>query len=144
MNRHLKVAILMAPLLAIGAYVITGYFVSSKQVKDSNGRLYIAGQCLPTENSCTFTSPNVDLRVVSNEQKGQQQLALLSTESINNLTVALGVNDQFKQFEIMKSDNNRYWQIKLQANDQIKDFTQIRIAFIMNENSYFAESEVLL
>lgn len=147
MNRHLKIAFFIAPLLAIAGYIGAGYFISPKQVEKKYGQLQLAGSCLPTENACVFLSPAVELKLISNEQQGQQQLALISTQPVNNLTLgmaeAAASSDQpFRQFQMMKSDNNKYWQIKLDANDVIAKFKYIRIAFTYQDKGYFAESEV--
>jgi len=142
MNRHLKIAFFMAPLLAIGAYIITGYLVDDKPATANQAQLQLIANCLPTENTCLFFVEDLELKLVSNEQKNQQQLAVISTKAISNLSLALGKNDSFMQFPMMKSDNSRYWQIKLKPNDNIKKHQQLRLAFTYNETSYFAESKV--
>lgn len=143
MNRHLKIAFFMAPLLAIGAYVITGYLITTESVQTNPKKLNLIANCLPTENTCVFHTADIELKLISNEQKNQYQLAVISTQSINNLSLALGQNDTFIQFPMMKTDNNRYWQIKLNASDNIKDYQQLRLAFTYKNNNYFAESAVI-
>ena len=85
MNRHLKIAFFMAPLLAIGAYFITGFLYKKQQTNIEYGQLQLSGKCLPTENACTFVSPELELKLISNEKQGQQQLAIISTKPINPL-----------------------------------------------------------
>ncbi|MCX7554915.1 hypothetical protein OS175_13630 [Marinicella sp. S1101] len=147
MNRHLKTAFFIAPLLAIAGYIGAGYFISSKQADETYGQLQLAGSCLPTENACVFISPAVELKLISNEQQGQQQLALITTQPVKHLTLGMAEaftdNKQpFRQFQMMKSDDNKYWQIKLQPNDIIAKYKHIRIAFSYQGKGYFAESEV--
>ena len=144
MNRHLKIAFFIAPLLAIGAYIITGYVYIEPSTNKTPGQLNLIGSCLPTENACTFASSDLELKMVSSEKQGQQQLAVISTQAIQNLSLGLGKDKQFKQFPVMKTDNNRYWQIKLQAEDNIQQYKQIRIAFTVDENSHFAEAALKL
>ncbi len=144
MNRHLKLAFFIAPLLAVGSYVMTGYFISEEHQGENHGSMRLAGSCLPSENACLFVSPEVELKLISNEKQGQQQLAIVSTQDINNLSLGLGHNDTFKQFPMMKTDNNRYWQIKLDKQDNLKNFNQIRMAFTIKSISYFAQSNIQL
>ncbi len=147
MNKHLKIAFFIAPLLAIGGYVMTGYVVTTKPVNKSlpvnqASQLRAQGDCLPTENSCQFSTAELQLRLISNEQKNQQQLAVISTEVISNLSLALGQGDTFKQFPMMKSEDNKYWQIKLNPSDKLIDYTQLRLALTHQEKNYFIQSEV--
>ena len=144
MNRHLKLAIFIAPFLAVGSYVMTGYFIAEEQQGENHGTMRLAGSCLPNENACLFVSSEVELKLISNEKQGQQQLAIISTQDINSLSVGLGQNGTFKQFSMMKTDTNRYWQIKLEKQDTIKNFNQVRMAFTFKSTSYFAQSEIKL
>ena len=133
----------MAPLLAIGAYIITGYFITTESAKSKQTQLQLINQCIPAENTCVFHNNEIELKLISNEQKNQQQLALISTQAITNLSLALGKGDTFTQFPMMKTDNNRYWQVKLSHNDKITEYQKLRLAFLHNEISYFAESDVI-
>ena len=143
MNKHLKIAFFMAPLLAIGAYIITGHLVTTKAIKTQQNQLLLNNNnCLPTDNKCVFQLADIELKLISNHQQGQQQLAIISTQNISSLSLALGQSNTFNQFPMMKTDNNRYWQIKLNPNDDIKNYQQLRLAFTYNETSYFAESDV--
>ena len=143
MNKHLKVAFFIAPLLAIGAYVLTGYLYAPNKANEPQHKLHLLGQCLPTENACIFIADQLEVKLISNQQNQQHQLAIISNEPIARLTVALGLNNQFTQFQIMKSDDDKYWQIKLNDNDNILIYNQLRMAFTYQEQNLYTESEVL-
>jgi len=142
MNRHLKIAFFMAPLLAIGAYIITDRLLTTEAIKSNQTQLQLIDKCLPADNSCVFQVADIELKLISNHKQNQQQLAIISTQNIENLSLALGQDATFIQFPMMKTDDNRYWQIKLNPEDNIKDYQQLRLAFTYNEASYFAESDV--
>ena len=143
MNKHLKLAFFIAPLLAIGAYILTGYLYSPYKTNEPQYKLHLMGQCLPTENSCIFIADPLEVKLISNQQNQQHQLAIISNEPISRLTVALGLNNQFTQFKIMKSEDDKYWQIKLNNSDNILKYKQLRMAFTYQEQNLYTESEVI-
>lgn len=133
----------MAPLLALGAYYLTGKIVSPKEVENQNQKLRLLGQCLPIENACIFTLGDMEIKLISNEKKQQYQLAAITNKPVENLTIALGKDAQFQQFPMMKSDNGKYWQIRLEDTDNILNYNNLRMALSFQKKSYFAESVVI-
>jgi len=142
MNRHLKIAFFVAPLLTIIAYILTGYFTDSKAQRSAQSKMTLLGSCQPAENACVFMLGELELKLISNVKKQQQQLAIISNKPITHLSVALGLNNNFKQFVMMKSDDGKYWQIKPDKNDDILKFKQIRLAFKYMDSPSYAEAEV--
>ncbi len=142
MNRHLKIAFFMAPVLALGAYAITGYFMPRQAASTAGNQLALLGQCEPLENACLFQAGDLEIKLISNEKQQQQQLAAFSNEAISDFSLALGDADGFVQFPMMKTENNKYWQIKLTSQDRITKYKQIRLAFKHEGLPYFAESKV--
>ncbi len=131
----------MAPLLAIGAYVMTDFYLAPKELAIQQ-QLRLMGTCQPQENACLFIAGKLELKLISNVKQQQNQLAIISNKPIESMSVALGNQQQFKPFQLMKSDNNKYWQIKLEKSDKILIYNSLRIAITHNSNSYYAESEV--
>jgi hypothetical protein len=142
MNRHLKVAFFMAPVLAMLGYFLAGYFMKPKEVAAQQQQLRLLGSCMPRENACIFTLGDLELKLISNEQKQQHQLAVISSEPVSNLSLALGNNEAYKQFPMMKSDNGKYWQIKLENNDNVLIYKSLRMALSYKNKPYYAESTV--
>ena len=142
MNKHLKIAFFTAPFLALLAYYLTGFFVTPTTSENTGQQMVLLGKCYPKDNSCRLTRGELDIKLISAEKKQQYQLALTSNKAIEKLTLALGNQNQFKQFPIMKSDNNRYWQIKLQPEDELSQFKQLRLAFFHENKPIFADIEV--
>ena len=142
MNRHLKIAFFMAPVLALLSYALTGYLMNPEVSRQQQGQLLVHGQCLPTENACLLTLGPFELKLLSAEKQQQQQLALISNEPISHLTVALGSEDRFRQFPLMKRDDGKYWQLHLTAGDQLSDYQQLRLAFKQGDQPMYAETAV--
>lgn len=143
MNRHLKIAFFIAPFLALGAYVLTGFYVSPKEIKNQQNKLRLLGDCQPQENACLFKLGQLELKLISNQKQQQHQLAIITNEATNELSVALGDEYQFKQFPMMKSDDLKYWQIKLNKSDNILNYSKLRIALTYKDENYYADSEVI-
>ncbi len=133
----------MAPLLALGAYYLTGKLMYPKEAALQQQKLHLLGQCMPTENACIFTLGDLEIKLISNQQKQQQQLAAITNKPVANLSIALGKSTDFKQFPMMKSDNGKYWQIRLDESDNILNYNELRMAFVFQDKSYFAESLVI-
>ncbi len=142
MNRHLKIAFFMAPLLALGAYALTGYFMTPQQNGPASSALSALGKCKPLDNACIFQAGDLEIKLISNEQQQQQQLAVFSNKPVSALTMALGNDSGFEQFPMMKSDDGKYWQIKLKSDDNILKFNTLRMALRYKEQSLYVESEV--
>ncbi|MCB1583067.1 MAG: hypothetical protein KDI92_08385 [Xanthomonadales bacterium] len=112
------------------------------EIAGQKQQLRLLGNCLPRENTCIYTLGDLELKLISNEQKQQQQLAAISNKPVSKLSIALGQKNDFKQFPMMKSDNGKYWQISLNNSDNILIFNKLRIAFVYQNKSYYAASEV--
>lgn len=132
----------MAPILALGSYYLTGKLMAPTEIAGQKQQLRLLGNCLPRENTCIYTLGDLELKLISNEQKQQQQLAAISNKPVSKLSIALGQKNDFKQFPMMKSDNGKYWQISLNNSDNILIFNKLRIAFVYQNKSYYAASEV--
>lgn len=142
MNRHLKIAFFMAPVLALLSYAFTGYLITPEVKEQQQGKLMVNGHCLPTENACLMTLGQFELKLLSAEKQQQQQLALISSDPIEHLTVALGREDRFRQFPLMKGDDGKYWQLHLAPGDELGDYEQLRLAFKQGEQAMYAETDV--
>lgn len=133
----------MAPLLALGAYYLTGKFITPQEVAQQNQKLRLLGQCLPIENACIFTLGELEIKLISNEKKQQYQLAAITNKPVADLTIALGKDTHFQQFPMMKSESGKYWQITLKENDNILNYNNLRMALTYQKKSYYAESMVI-
>lgn len=142
MNRHLKIAFFITPVLAMIGYFLADYYMKPKEVAAQQQQLRLLGNCAPRDNACIFKLGDLELKLISNEKKQQHQLAIISSKPIANLSLALGEDDSFKQFPMMKSDNGKYWQIKLNNDDNILKYNALRMALSYKKAPYYAESMV--
>jgi len=142
MNKHLKIAFFVAPLLALAGYWLAGWWVERNQPATANGQLRLLGSCQPSDNACLFQAPALANKLISASKQEQLQLAAYSNQAITDFSMALGNEQGFQQFAVMKSDDGRYWQLKLNADTDIKQFNQLRMAFKHQQSPLFAEAAV--
>ena len=143
MNRHVKIALVMAPILALVSYGITGYFQPKHIQKAGDYKLRLSGQCKPSDNSCVMKYGEFEVMLISSVKQGKRQLALVSNQPISYLSMALaGDDDEFSQFKMMKSDDKKYWQIALKDEQKIDEFGQFRLAAHSKKSNYFIENNI--
>ncbi len=87
MNRHIKIALVMAPILALVAYGITGYYQPVKENKPGDYQLHLTSECRPKDNSCAMKSGEFEIMLISSIKKGKQQLGILANQPVSYLSV---------------------------------------------------------
>ncbi|WP_223789047.1 hypothetical protein [Marinicella meishanensis] len=142
MNRHLKIAIIMVPLLALAGYGLAGWWLDRQQPAAANGQLRLLGTCQPSDNACVFQTPGLELKLISAVKQEQLQLAAYSSQAISDFSLALGNEQGFQQFPMMKSVDGRYWQLQISPTTNIRQFDQLRLAFKHQQQPVFAETQV--
>ena len=143
MNRHVKIALIMAPILALASYGITGYFQPMISQKVGDYELNLRGVCKPSDNSCVLKSGEFELMFISSIKKGQRQLGLISNQPISYLSMAIARNNNdFFQSKMMKSDDKKYWQIALNNEQKLKGIIKFRLAVHSKKSNYFIENSM--
>jgi hypothetical protein len=145
MNRHVKIALIMAPVLGLVSYGITGYFQPKQEQKKGDYELSMAGECRPSDNSCVMKAGKFEIKLISTIKKGKRQLAVISNQPVSLLSMALAPdNNEFTQFEMMKSDDKKYWQVALKSEQELTGFNTFRLAAHSKDSNYFIEKNMTL
>ena len=143
MNKHLKLAFFIAPILALVSYALTGYFSPSKEIKAGNYQLQLISQCKPIDSSCLLKHADFELKLISKQKQDKLQLAVVANQELDALSLALSEdNTSFKQFKIMKSDNKKYWQVFLEKDQYIDNYKYLRLASQSQKSKFFIETEI--
>ena len=133
----------MAPILALLAYGITGYFQPPVKQKEGDYQLRLIGDCKPTDNSCVLISGEFEIKLISSVKKNKIQLGMVANQAVANLSLALGDEDDvFTQFKMMQSDDKKYWQVYLNESQNLDQFTKFRLAAHVRESNYFIETGI--
>jgi len=135
----------MAPFLALISYGLTGYFQPTIKQQKGVYELNQAGQCRPSDNSCVMKSGEFEIMLISTVKQGKRQLGILSNQPVSSISIALASdNNEFTQFNILQSDNEKYWQIGLNNEQELADYSLFRLAVSANGSNYFIEDTMTL
>ena len=157
MNRHTKIAIFMAPFLAIAGYVISGYFFSNKSPPENI--LQLVGQCQPSTQPCIVKSDKLTIHISFAHSPGLQKkipVSITSSTAVEDVLLAIG-NEQLNtmpvqfrpaQFEARENKtqydqthyDNTQWRANIQLNDAVNlKPLLLRLVVTYKGVLYFAE-----
>ncbi|MEE9302392.1 MAG: hypothetical protein V3U84_01270 [Thiotrichaceae bacterium] len=134
MNKHQRLALIVAPFLLIGGYIAADYYDVAQQkvaMAEKAGRLTLVDGCNLQTNSCTLQKGGLELQL---KAVGSGKLLLTSNEALEGATLAIG-DDEPKG--MLKSNDNKHWEIQLPEN-AIKA-TTMKLVTSINQVFYFAE-----
>ena len=145
MNRHVKIALIMAPILFLISYGITGYFQPGVENKSGDYKLRLVGACQPKSSSCQMKFGDFEIQLISSIKQGKQQLGIIANQPISYLSIAFDEGDsEFEQFSIMKSEDKKYWQVALKQGQKLDGFKKFRLASHSKESNYYIEENIEL
>ena len=83
-NKHKYVAIIVAPILAIGGYGLADLYMTSKE-EVNYLKLFPKGDCVPTQSACEVEGPGITVFVTFDEQPSQGQQLPVTVTSMTRL-----------------------------------------------------------
>ncbi len=141
MNKHTKLAIVIAPFLAIGSYIATGYYADAKMQKAFGKERYLKllpqGKCQIRAGNCKMK--NGDFRL--NLEQTPQGIHLATTHPISNAVISLVTDiNQEKLYKLKQDKNALNWQMDVDAT-QLQNAHNLRLLLMINKVSYLGEVE---
>ncbi len=139
MNKHTKLAIVIAPFLAIGGYIATGYYADAKMKKAFGKERYlqlaVQGKCQIKAGSCKMKNGDFLL----NLEQTPQGIHLATTHPISNAVISLvSDNNQEKLYKLKQDKNALNWQMDVDSK-QLQEARSVRLMLMINKVSYLAE-----
>ncbi|MBL4828112.1 MAG: hypothetical protein JKY66_10460 [Spongiibacteraceae bacterium] len=145
-NKHIIVAMIVAPILAVGAYFTTDYVVSEKPHLAKEGGAY---QLIPKSNCryksgrCTFKNGTFEASLQAKiPGDNTMVLSLDSVHSLDGVKLVLLDGKQFDNRPVdMQADNaeRTRWVVTLPQTQH--DNSQLRIVMAANSAVYFGETQ---
>lgn len=92
LNRHLRIAILIAPFLGIGGYGLADYFLAPKQERETQFfELVAEGQCNLTINQCKFKHEKLEVSLVREaaSEEGLLRIDVRTNQPLRGVKFAL-------------------------------------------------------
>jgi len=139
MNKHTKLAILVAPILAVIGYIAADYYDEYKAKENKIFQLVSDTPCDILAHKCVLTSG--DFKVSLYDEKGVTTVN--ATFPLDNATLFLvDSHNQGKAYRLGMSDSPYYWyaQTPLRERLETTDKTQkIRLIASIKGGKYLAE-----
>jgi hypothetical protein len=131
-NKHVVIAMLIAPLLALGAYFLTDFIVSEDSIAAEEGQAYpmlAKSNCRYQSGVCTLSNGEIELKLrVIQQADGQEILKVKTNRELEGARVALltpfyeGAPIPLQQ----PTDGEAFWSAALDQNKQ--DVQELRLA----------------
>jgi len=143
-NKHVLTAMIIAPLLAIGAYYLVGLAVEEKP------RPAVAGAAYPliAQSNCRYTSGQCDLKntefiakITIDSASDASVLHLTSQHALQGVMIHFleeGSSDSRPFAMHPVSDDNKLW--RAQFTERASKDTVVRLAMSVNNAHYYAET----
>ena len=144
-NKHVIVAMIVAPILAVIAYFATDAAVSETPQAALAGQSYqlvAGGNCRYKSGICSMKNGDVKLDIIwqsNNDQAGQ--IVVQSNYPLQGAKVALGTSQPEPISLVPLDDSNTRWQL-LAEHD--KDVSQpLKVVIGIDETLYFGEADTV-
>jgi len=147
MNRHITIAIFMAPFFAIAGYVISGYFFSNETPPANI--LQPVGKCQPSIQPCVVESDQLRIQINFAHSPALQKaipVSIVSSTAVEDVLLAIG-NEQVNTMPVQfhpRDDKTHYdktqWQANILLNDSV-NLKQLILRLVVTYKGvlYFAE-----
>lgn len=145
-NKHLILAMFIAPVLAILAYFATDYIVSEKPQMAQQGDAYklaANSNCRYQSGVCTLKNGDIEVSVRARRVDANKLELIVSSEFDIQSALILFVNDRKDNKSkpvAMKAESKNSWKIKLNKNE---DENTLRLALGIGSSLYYAETTAI-
>ncbi len=139
MNKDKRLAIILAPFLLVGGYVVSDQYIESKANETKIFALSTTGECAMFTGDCILQSGDMQINIT--DENGITK----SNTSYPVDTVAISlVYDSGKEiiYGLEKSTSPQYWERKTDirsALTQSKTATKLRVVVKRKGSTYFSE-----
>ena len=139
MNKHTKLAIMIAPFLAIGSYIATGYYVDTKMKKQFSEERYLK---LSLQGKCQISIGNCKMKngdFLLNLKQKPDGIHLATTHPISNAVISLVTDkNQEKLYKLQQNKDALNWQVEVDPK-RLQNVHVLRLMLMINKVSYLGE-----
>jgi len=136
-NKHVLVALVVAPILAILAWFGTGYLVDEKVHTMKDGSLYtlnVKSNCRWTSGKCTLKNEDVEIEITGKYTSYTLELQMKSSVPLSDIKLAYDKTDKPKSLVYDKT--TKLWTGILDLK-QKAEF--INAVFVLNNTVFYAQ-----
>ena len=140
-NKHVVIAMIVAPLLAVMAWFGAGQFAGEKPEAAVPGQSYPLvekSNCRYPSGACDMENEDFRLRLVA-AQDGSSALVLTSTHPLDGVVAGIGMPEQETQPTAMRALDGQglTWRLELASTPAPEQ--RIRLVAMAGGSSYFAD-----
>ncbi len=135
-GRHVKLAVILAPLLAIGGYILTGIYLDEK-IEEQPGitkALMLQPDCHLLTGVCELLHREIAANIAIEEKQGKQLVYLASSVPLKGILLSVGDGEPAS---MLSRGTAKRWVLELQQ--PVTENTVIRLAIAGGKNRFFAE-----
>ncbi|MDX2320909.1 MAG: hypothetical protein QNK26_09990 [Moritella sp.] len=143
MNKHTKVAVLIAPLLAVFGYIASDYFIESDADKTKLITLNPEASCEVLAGECVLISGDFKINVF--DKAGST--VINSTFPLDNVVLFLVNEDNISTaYPLTQIESHYYWQAQTPLRELANTSTSYKLRLIasIKGGNYISEFETLL
>ena len=136
MNKHTKLAVLIAPFLMVFGFIASDYYLNATQVKKVIF-VDLVGKCQLAQKPCIFNAGELTLSLV---QQGEKMI-VNSTYALQSLIFFVVTDDEkvAKPIVFSAKENYFYWQGMLNLQKNSDKPYQIRFIATIDGHQYISE-----
>lgn len=136
-NKHVIVALIVAPILAILAWFATGMIVDEKPHSMQEGGVYtlnVKSNCRWPSGNCTLVNEDVEINITGEYTSYTLELAMKSTVMLSDIKIAFNKND--KPQSLIYDKDKDMWGGILDLKNKSKF---INTVIIVNDTVFYAQ-----
>lgn len=138
MNKHTKIAIVVAPFLIVGGYIAADYYDQEQQKSKNLFQLSVQGQCNLLHKPCLLS--NNQLSLTLSNLNGLTSVK--SSHSLEQLTFSMvASNNKESSYKMRPLADKKNWQAKTAISDNLKITSKLklRLVALINKGFYYSE-----
>ncbi len=144
MNKDTRLAIILAPFLLIGGYVISDIYLESKSSENKIFALAETGKCAPFTADCILESG--DMKINITDINGITKAN--TSYPVDTVTISLVYNDGKEIiYGLEKVGNEQYWERKTDLRTafiELKSADKLRVVIQQKGSTYLSEIKPFL
>jgi hypothetical protein len=110
MNKHTKLALLVAPILAIVGYIASDTYIEYQVNQPEIFQLSAVDKCDIAAKACLLVSGEFKVSIYTEGDLSNKVVVINSTAPLNEVTLFVVNNNQVQAYPLVQKNNRYYWQ----------------------------------